>query len=252
MSKQVWSCGGGVQSAAIAALIIQGRLPKPDLAVIVDTNREKTSTWEYLDAVLNPELAKVGVFVERVDSSQFRTCDVWSINDETLLLPVYTNQSGSDSKLPAYCSAEWKREVVSRWLRSLGVETACNWLGISRDEMSRIRAQRTKWLELRYPLIFDVPMRRQDCIGLISEMGWPEAPRTSCWMCPNMRDREWRTMKENYPEDFANAVALERQVRERDPHAYFHGSMVPLDQVDFENYQGSFTDTGCAGGMCWV
>lgn len=241
-----------MQSAAIAALIIQGRLPKPDLAVIVDTNREKTSTWEYLDGVLNPELAKVGVFVERVDSSQFRTCDVWSVNDETLLLPVFTNQSGNNSKLPAYCSVEWKQRVVSRWLRSLEVEKSCNWLGISRDEMSRIRTQRAKDSELRYPLIFDVPMRRQDCIGLVSEMGWPEAPRTSCWMCPNMRDREWRTMKENYPEDFANAVTLERQVRQRDPHAYFHDSMTPLDQVDFENYQGSFADAGCAGGMCWV
>lgn len=27
---QVWMCGGGTQSVAIAALIVQGKLPKPD------------------------------------------------------------------------------------------------------------------------------------------------------------------------------------------------------------------------------
>jgi hypothetical protein len=36
----VWSCGGGTQSAAIAALIVSGQMPVPDLSVIVDTERE--------------------------------------------------------------------------------------------------------------------------------------------------------------------------------------------------------------------
>lgn len=251
-ATEVWSCGGGVQSAAIGALIVQGRLPKPDLAVIVDTNREKSSTWAYMDSILVPELRMVGVEIQRVDSSIFRTCDVWSENNETLLLPVFTNQSGVNSKLSAYCSGKWKQDVISRWMRSLGITQARNWLGISRDEMSRIRAPRAKWLQLWYPLIFEVPMRRQDCIALVAEMGWPEAPRSSCWMCPNMRDREWREMKDQYPADFMAAIALEREVRERDPHAFFHESMVPLDEVDFSNYQNSFSDTGCAGGMCWV
>jgi enterochelin esterase-like enzyme len=40
---QLWASGGGVQSAAIAALIVQGKL-RPDLAVIVDTEREQSTT----------------------------------------------------------------------------------------------------------------------------------------------------------------------------------------------------------------
>jgi hypothetical protein len=34
----VWSYGGGKQSVAIAALIVQGKLPKPDLIVMADTD----------------------------------------------------------------------------------------------------------------------------------------------------------------------------------------------------------------------
>lgn len=225
---QVWSCGGGTQSAAIAALIVQGRLPKPDISLIVDTNREKSSTWAYLDNVLRPELAKVGVEIVRVDRNQFKTCDLWSTNDSVLLIPNWTTQSGEIGKTPAFCSAEWKRDVSMRYIRSLGINSCEDWLGISLDEMSRVRASRTKWFQLRYPLIFDVPMRRQDCINLVLEMGWPEPPRSSCWMCPNMRNAEWIDMKQNYPHDFHKAVELEREIRQRDPHAWLHESCVPL------------------------
>ena len=57
---QLWASSGGVQSAAIAALIVQGHL-RPDLAVIIDTEREQSTTWEYMDEVITPALASVGV-----------------------------------------------------------------------------------------------------------------------------------------------------------------------------------------------
>ncbi|MDF1516257.1 MAG: hypothetical protein P1S60_20775, partial [Anaerolineae bacterium] len=51
---QIFSSGGGVQSTAIAAMIVRGDIPKPDLTVIIDTEREKSTTWEYLEAVTAP------------------------------------------------------------------------------------------------------------------------------------------------------------------------------------------------------
>ena len=63
---QLFSSGGGTQSCAIAALIVQGKLPKPDLCVIADTGYENDRTWEYLDAVVRPALVAIGVEVHRV------------------------------------------------------------------------------------------------------------------------------------------------------------------------------------------
>jgi hypothetical protein len=64
MTAQCWSYGGGVQTAAIAALVIQGKLPVPDVTVIADTGRERTTTWEYLWDVVNPALMReVGIEV---------------------------------------------------------------------------------------------------------------------------------------------------------------------------------------------
>jgi len=41
---EVFSTGGGTQSTAIAGLIVQGLLPKPEICVIADTGREMPTT----------------------------------------------------------------------------------------------------------------------------------------------------------------------------------------------------------------
>ncbi len=40
----IWSYGGGVQSAAIAVLVLRGELPRPERAVMADTSREASAT----------------------------------------------------------------------------------------------------------------------------------------------------------------------------------------------------------------
>lgn len=87
---QVWSCGGGTQSAAIAALICRGEI-KPDLSVIVDTERDVQQTWDYYDNILVPNLANVGVILNRVKKSEFATVDLYGgIDKNTLLIPAFT------------------------------------------------------------------------------------------------------------------------------------------------------------------
>lgn len=244
----VWSCGGGTQSAAIAALIIAGKLPKPDISFIIDTEREKTSTWEYYDSILKPELATVGVDLVRVPKSDFATVDLYSLKTGMVLIPAFTNQSGSVGKFDGFCSGEWKRRVSERYLRSLGVESCTMWIGFSTDEMRRVRASATAWLTRDYPLIFRVPSRRSDCVSFVRLMGWPDPPRSACYMCPEMADAEWLDMKLNYPADFWSAVQFERIERQRDPHFFLHPACIPLDEVDFESQQTMFADRGCREG----
>lgn len=139
--KTVWSYGGGKQSVAIAALIVQGELPKPDLIVMADTGRERSSTWRYLDDWIRPILSQQGLEVHIAPHS-LSTVDLWrgEIVDgegkETLLIPAFTTltKTGEVAKLPTYCSNEWKRRVVMRWLKAQGIDRAEMWLGISRDE----------------------------------------------------------------------------------------------------------------------
>lgn len=255
----VWSCGGGTQSAAIAALIIQGRLPKPDIAVIADTEREKQATWDYLDAVLRPQMAAAGVTIERVRKSDFAKEDLWEDWGESgkpqLLIPAYVLGSGGGSTeglLKTLCSSRWKRRVVQRWLKGQGITQAAVWLGMSRDELSRVRQSGEQWYEHRYPLVFDVPMRRGECLYLVADiMKWPEPPRSSCWMCPNHDDREWERIRSDFPADFARAVQFEREIQQQRPDFYLHRSCQPIDQVAFDSQQTTLQLSGCESGYCF-
>ncbi len=247
VKTEVWSCGGGTQSGAIAALIGMGKLPKPDICFMTDTGREKSSTWPFVDAFIRPQLAKVSLELQIIKSSDFGEGELFS--NEAILMPGFTTQGGSVGKLPAWCSGKWKVDVGERFLRSLGVETARNWIGISIDEMRRVRKQHRAWLELWYPLIFGVPMRRYQCVELIRACGWTgHIPHSACFMCPNMGDAEWIDMKSNWPVDFARACQIETEVRETDQHFYLHPSCVPLADVDFFAQTSMFAERGCTGG----
>ena len=248
----VWNYGGGVQSCAIAVLILKGQLPVPEVALIADTGREKQSTWSYLREHVAPALKGIGLEVNIAPHSLARV-DVWGAN-ETLLLPAFTMESGAVGKLPTYCSTEWKRRTCARYLSSRGIKPRQrrDWIGFSLDEARRImRLQNSKKGKFFFPLAEAVPMRRQDCIALVEKFGWPTPPRSACWMCPNMNHSEWQGLKENSPREFAQAVALEVKVREKDPNAFFHRTCKPLDEVDFEREPDLFSRP-CDSGMCFT
>lgn len=246
---QLWSSGGGVQSAGIAALIVMGKL-RPDLGIIIDTEREQSTTWEYMDNVITPALATVDFKLTRVRKSEYATVDLYGGADgDTLLMPVYTNQSGDVGKLPTFCSNEWKTRVVRRWATAQGCKQIDMWLGISADEKRRMKKSAGKW-GYRHPLI-ELGMNRGDCIELVRKMGWPTPPRSSCWQCPNHTQTEWRDIKENKPIDWQQAINFDRTMRLKDPNAFLHADCVPLEHADLSEKNGVLFEH-CDSGLCFV
>ena len=251
--KQIWMYGGGVQSCAIAALIVQGKLPMPDVAVMADTGRERQSTWDFLKNKIQPAL---GLEIQIVDKAKFRAPDLWQ--GESLLLPVYSDINGAASKLPTYCSGYWKKDTLNRYLSEvlkIPPRDRVTWFGFSLDEARRIlrmkNAKANSRAKFRFPLVDDVALRRGGCGALVEKMGWGEPPRSACWMCPNQRHDEWQDLKENSPDEFLKAVELERTVRKKDKNAFFHRSLKPLDSVDFSREPDLF-QRPCDSGLCFI
>lgn len=243
---QIWSSGGGTQSSAIAALICQGEL-SPDLSIIVDTEREMSTTWDYMDRWVLPALQAAGVQLHRVAKSRYATVDL--MRNDDLLIPAFTTESGSVGKLPTYCSNEWKQRVMRRWASEQGVLQADVWIGFTIDEMRRVTQPMGKW-QNHYPLI-ERRMTRGDCIALVKRMGWPEPPRSACWMCPNMNKHDRRWQKENAPADFAKAVQFDKDIRLIDEDLWLVDTAQPLDEADFSSGDDLFTGR-CDSGMCFV
>lgn len=248
---QVWSSGGGTQSCAIAALIVLGKMQKPDLAVIIDTERESSGTWEYHDSVIVPALESVGVKLHRVNKSEFATVDLYSENGD-LLIPAFTDQNDGVGKMPTFCSNEWKQRAMRRWASTQTNASSFDvWIGISTDEMRRVKQVEGKWKN-RYPLI-EQRMNRGDCIALVERIGWPTPPRSSCWMCPNKTRHEWQYQKDNFPQDHEKAVKFEQEIRKKDDALWLTQEARPLDEIDFSSMPDMFSgSSACNSGYCFV
>lgn len=245
----VWSYGGGAQTAAIAVLVLSDKLPRPDVVVMADTGREIRSTWDYLDEVIAPSLATIGLTVQ-IASHELATVDMYAHNGD-LLLPAYTSQE-SGGKFPTLCSNEWKQRVIRRWLRANDYNDVDVWLGMSIDELERMKPSGLNWYRHTYPLIEIIPTTRAGCSALVESFGWPTPPKSRCWMCPNQSPQMWSEMRRTQPQEFAKAQQLEIELQRTDSNIWLHRAMIPLqDAVNLTDQQPGLFD-GCDSGYCFT
>ena len=134
-------------------------------------------------------------------------------------------------------------------------------IGISTDEFKRMKPSRDKWWVARCPLI-ESRVSRKSCLDWMEKKGFPLPPRSACVFCPFHSDLEWRRLKNEEPEEFANAVEFEKRIQEADEHnetmrakPFLHNSCIPLAEIDFRNDidrgQQLLWDEECEG-MCGV
>ena len=245
----VLSYGGGKQSVAMCVLASEGILPKPDYIVIADTSREARSTWDYLRDYMQPYLAQHDLHVDVV-SHDLSTVDLYGKNGD-LLLPAYTERG----KLPTFCSTEWKARVVKRWLRARGVERCYMWIGFSMDEADRVKHSKDDegWCRRTYPLL-DLMLSRSDCDTIIARAGLPLPVKSACHMCPHRTNEEWRFIRDNYPDQWREAIAVDEEVREADLQGgvYLHKSRVPLAEADLDADDSKDKARQCGLGFCFI
>lgn len=251
--NQVLHYGGGRQTVALLILIGQSKIPKPDKIVIADTGREKTSTWDYREEIGEPLAQSIGLTIEIAPRS-LAYVDLYSHQGQ-LLIPVFT----LTGKLSAFCSTEWKVRVVRRYLKAQNIHSATSWIGYAYDERQRYKPNKEDQAGPWYravPLI-DAMLTKADCQRIILEAGLPLPPPSSCWMCPNMPNAEWRGVRDNYPADFEQACQLDEQIRAEDLEqgnsgVWLHHSRVPLREVDLESEDRKGESRQCGLGMCFV
>lgn len=248
----VLSYGGGRQTIALAILVAQGhRLPRPGRVVIADTGREPRSTWAYLREYVAPLLAGAGLATE-IAPHRLAAVDLYGLNGD-LLIPAFT----ATGKLPTFCSQEWKQRVVQRHLRATGVgpETVVTtWIGFAADEAARIKGNYGEgcWRK-EYPLV-RLGLTTGDCLAIIQRQGWPEPPPSSCVMCPHRRNSQWRLLRDGSPDEWAQALAIDTDIREADERGalYLHRQRVPLAEADIDSDEPEEVARQCSLGLCMV
>lgn len=261
------SLGAGVQSTTLSLMAARGEFgdDAPKVAIFADTGWEPIHVYRHLDWLEN-ELDKYGVKVIRASRGNLREDFLRSLDGEgrAASIPLFAKKSnGKAGMLWRQCTREYKIEVVRRAIREyLGYgprqrvkEHIELWMGISTDEILRAKPSQVKYITNVFPLI-DRGMSRLDCFRWMQAQGYPLPPKSSCIGCPYHNDDYWRELKTKYPDDFADAVEFDRQLRAKpreQGELYLHRSCIPLEEIDFDKYdaQGSldFFGNECEG-MC--
>jgi hypothetical protein len=232
----VIALGGGVQSTVLALMAAAGEVqPMPDAAIFAETHWERAATYENV-AWLAGELP-----------FPIHTVSTGSTRERALAggftgIPFYVQRpDGSKGRGQQHCTREHKivpmrdkiRELLGvskgKWVRAR-VEL---WLGISTDEMSRMKDPTEKWMTHRFPLI-EARMARHDCEAWFRRR-YPgrELGRSCCLGCPFHSTATWRELRDTDPAGFADAVAVDAAIRDAGDgvRRYMHQKCVPLAEA---------------------
>ena len=273
--KHYISLGAGVQSSAMALMAAHGEIePMPEAAIFADTQHEPKEVYAWLEwlkeqlpfpvhEVSKGDLLKDATALKKKKS----TGEIYS---ETMI-PFYTTHPVTGERtaiLKRQCTSNYKIIPIVKEYRKLAQVkrgeksiVVTQWLGISTDEMRRMKPAKEKWIENRWPLI-ERRMNRNSCKEWMQAKGYPEPPRSACTFCPFHNDKEWREMQRTDTASFNAACKAEKELNTAKSQnanwsgdIFFHRSCKPLDKIDFrtdvELGQQLLWEDECEG-MCGV
>lgn len=262
------SLGAGVQSSVMSLMAARGEItPMPKAAIFADTQAEPAAVMKWLDW-LETQLPFPIIRVTKgnLQADSLRVIKARKTGRKYLkgLIPAYVlNDNGTKGLLSRKCTADYKVEMIVRetrklcdWKRGEKRLLVDMWIGISRDEIIRMKPSRNAFIENRWPLI-DLNMTRQGCLEWMKRNGYPEPPRSACTFCPFHSDEEWRRIKTQTPDEWNavveyehNLIAAAKSQEALRGIPYLHESCKPIETVDFDRNIPSHHQVSMFGNEC--
>jgi len=94
----------------------------------------------------------------------------------------------------------------------------------------------------RYPLL-ELGMSRKDCQRWLDKRGWGHTTKSACIGCPLHGNKAWRNLRDNHPDQWADAIDFDRRIRKGgarglplNGEAFLHASRVPLNQAPIDRW----------------
>lgn len=220
--KYILSWGGGVNSSAIIAMHLLGKLsyPKKDLHIVfADTGAEMPETYEYVNVVGNM-LVKKGYTVKVLRPYSHPEFYNKIVEGKSTLTEFCKKGSWLPSTQSRYCTYTYKVVPLRNYRYSL-CSTKKKWkeetvmiLGIASDEKKRAKELGSE--HTVYPLI-ENNIDRKGCVELIKKANLPQAHKSGCFYCPFQRKAQWIKLYRDYPELFKQVEELEQNKLKNKP-----------------------------------
>jgi len=251
---RILSLGAGVQSSTLALMIERGEIPNVDAAIFADVKGEPKSVETWL-AYLETQITKFPIYKVTWRNLKQDVLDAAEGKYKPFTAPFFTKNitTGKKGMLRRQCTSSYKiKPVVQKVRELLGLQkgekrkagtTVEMLMGISKDEVVRMKTNPIKYITNVYPLI-DKKLSRTDCLNWINKQGYPTPPRSACTFCPFHSTAEWREIKNN-KEEWAEVVAIDKAIRNQEKfkdknlgkeiteQLYLHRSCKPIDKINF-------------------
>jgi 3'-phosphoadenosine 5'-phosphosulfate sulfotransferase (PAPS reductase)/FAD synthetase len=214
--------------------------PMPSAAIFADTGDEPKAVMNWLITLEGMLPFPVHRVQYGVISKDFLDPD----KTRSAQPPYYVVNVGSDDKggmLWRECTKNYKLNPIRRKIRQLMKETGTKhvvqWIGISFDELIRMKQSGVRYLENYYPLV-EKRLTRNDCLAWLRARGIKAPPKSACWHCPYTSNARWREMMLTMPAEWQKAVQYDEALRSGmvrkgiTGKLFLHRSMVPLAEAD--------------------
>ena len=258
----ILSLGAGVQSTTMALMAAHGELtPMPDYAIFADTGAEPWHVYDQLDFL--EEALPFPVL--RVMEGQGLNAAIRG-DGRLATPPFFTESKDGGGMLWRQCTSEYKVKPIERKIRELlGLKKGQRapqeiavtvWMGISSDEVQRMKPNPKHYIENRWPLI-EKGMYRWSCLEWMEKNEYPLPKKSACYFCPYHDDKTWLDIKQNDPDAWDDAVKVDGLIRDgvrgTTQRLFLHSSMTPLADVDLDPDRDQVDMFGneCEG-MCGV
>lgn len=254
------SWGAGVQSTALSLihkhdpwLYNKAGIPPPEAYVFSDPGAESPETINHIEQLVASDHFKSPFY--RVSGG-----DILSDDGKRSLPPFFVlDESGNRSMVTRKCTWDLKvvpcerkfkqlfREKTGWAKRSYEPESIWIYTGISMDEVDRMKPGNHPFKRV-YPLI-EFGWDRMMCLDYCKQHLGRTVPRSSCFMCPFKRN--WRTIRDGYPEEYARAVDYDSSLRDgRRSKAgitgtrFIHRFCLPLDEAVEQEIKKDYSSQG--------
>ena len=264
--NKIISLGVGVQSSGLYYMSSKNEIERCDYAIFSDTGGEKTKTLQYYDLLFEWMSKNNGIPLYKANYKNLKADllnQTNSSNNRFAPIPAFTLNNGKVGMLRRQCTNEYKiAQVTKKYREILNIGNKRFpiteiFIGITLDEVHRMTIPQEKWKIHVYPFcgykvypdgncvrINSKIMSRNDIFNWYHNQGLSIPEKSSCVFCPFQSDQNWLRLKQMSPEDFKEAVKVDKAIRDSSKKGikapiYLHDSIKPLDEVNFNENQGT-------------
>lgn len=242
----VISLGAGKQSSYMLLNALEGKYKyMPDYAIFSDTGCEPEFVYKYLDWLKDYVLDKYNFKIHIVSKGNLKE-DIEKYIDKEIFrvsqIPLWLESGGLVTR---QCTGDYKIAPLRKKLKELrGKNRVRLWIGISLDEIERVKNSSVKYIENYYPLI-ENRITIDQIVAWFANNNLQEPGKSACLICPFHSFNYWSMLKRYSKEEFAKACDFDNRIRiypRLNSKTYLSSFRKPLKEIDFSQHPSLFPE----------